>query len=191
MSLLDIKDYNRKNITKKLGFKTDDSGKIISWDKVKIIDALISQINLQKLPTPLIEALETNEQGEFLNTIESSNIYQQLLNYITGKLDSTLREFKVAGADFVLVSESMYSTPLKYFRLDKTKSKILPCDCRITLTKEFAKLLNLPDGNSTIGSIDRLNELLKTEKFKKQYEKELTVVLDLLYKDQIPWELLL
>lgn len=176
--LENIKNYNRKNVLNKLGFQTDQNGKITSWNKEKIIDSLISQINLQKLPTPLMEALETDENGDFINTIESSNIYQQLLNYVTGKLDSTLREFKVNGGDFVLISESMFANPLRYFRLNKDKSAILPCECRITLTKEYAKLLNLPDkeNGGIIGSIERLNELLKREAFRKKYEKELTIV---------------
>lgn len=176
--LENIKNYNRKNVLNKLGFETDQNSKITSWNKEKIIDSLISQINLQKLPTPLMEALETDENGDFINTIESSNIYQQLLNYVTGKLDSTLREFKVNGGDFVLISESMFSNPLRYFRLNKDRSSILPCECRITLTKEYAKLLNLPDkeNDGIIGSIERLNELLKREAFRKKYEKELTIV---------------
>jgi hypothetical protein len=174
--LNNIKYYNRKNTLKKLGFEVGQDGKITSWDKAKIIDSLISQVNLQKLPTPILEALEINESGEFINTIESSNIYQQFLNYVSGKLDSSLREFKVNGGDFVLISESMFDKPLAYFRLNKDKTEVLPCDCRITLTKEFAKLLNLPDGDSTITTIERLNELLKDDNFRQKYAKELTVV---------------
>jgi len=173
--LNNIRDYNRKNVLQKLGFETDDSGIITSWNKEKVIDALVSQVNLQKLPTPLLEALETNENGDFTNTIESSNIYQQLLNYVSGKLDSSLREFKVNGGDFVLISESMFETPLKYFRLNKGKTQILGCDCRVTLTKEYSKMLNLPDGKGTISTIERLNELLKDSKFVEKYKKELTI----------------
>ena len=174
--LNNIKDYNRKNVLKKLGFEIGEGGKITSWDKEKVIDSLVSQVNLQKLPTPILEALETDENGNFTNTIESSNIYQQFLNYVSGKLDSSLREFKVNGGDFVLISESMFDKPLAYFRLNQGKTKVLPCDCRITLTKEFAKLLNLPDEDTTITTIERLNELLKDDAFRQKYEKELTVV---------------
>lgn len=176
--LNNIQAVNKELVLDKLGFKTDKDGKITSWDKDKIIERLIQQINAQKLPSNLLEALETNSEGEFINTIESSGIYQQLLNYVTGKLDSSLREFKVNGGDFVLISESMFSTPLKYFRLSQDKSRIEPLECRVTLTKEFSKLLNLPDPNKDgqiIGSIDRLNQLLKNKDFVNKYEKELTI----------------
>lgn len=177
-NLNNIKDYNRKSILTNLGFTTNDAGKIVSWDKEKIVNALVTQVNLQKLPTSLLEAIETDENGNFVNTIESSNIYKQLLNYITGKLDSTLREFKVNGGDFVLISESMFSNPLAYFRLNQDKTAILPCEARITLNKEFAKLLNLPDfedPTKTIGSIKKMNQLLKNPKFVEKYNKELTI----------------
>ncbi len=175
-----IKDFNRKNVLRKLGFTVSDiDGKIINWDKEKVINALVSQVNLQKLPTPLLEALETDENGDFLNTIESSNIYQQVLNYVTGKLDSTLREFKVNGGDFVLLSESMFERPLNYFRLNEGRTETLGCDCRITMTKEYAKMLNLPDfedKSKKIGSITRMNELLLIPEFREKYKKELTIV---------------
>lgn len=177
--LNNIKNFNRKNVLKKLGFELNEEGKISSWDKEKIIDALVSQVNLQKLPTPMLEALETDDNGNFLNTIESSNIYQQLLNYVSGKLDSTLREFKINGGDFVLFSESMFSKPLKYVRLSKDRKTIENMDCRITLTKEYSKLLNLPDlrkGGELIGSVERLNELLTNAEFREKYKKELTIV---------------
>ena len=178
-NLNNIKDYNRKNVLRKLGFEVSDvDGKIISWDKEKVINALISQINLQKLPTPLLEALETDENEDFLNTIESSNIYQQVLNYVTGKLDSSLRRFKINGGDFVLLSESMFDKPLNYFRLNKGKTETLGCDCRITMTKEYVKMLNLPDfedSSKKIGSITRMNQLLAIPEFREKYKKELTI----------------
>lgn len=177
--LNNIKNFNRKNILKKLGFELNEEGNISSWNKEKIIDALVSQVNLQKLPTPMLEALETDNNGNFLNTIESSNIYQQLLNYVSGKLDSTLREFKINGGDFVLFSESMFSKPLKYVRLSKDRKTIENMECRITLTKEYSKLLNLPDllkAGQLIGTVERLNELLTNAEFKDKYKKELTIV---------------
>lgn len=177
-SLNNIQSTNKKDVLEKLGFNVDKEGKITSWDKEKIIDRIINQINVQKLPSNLLEALETNNEGEFLNTIESSGIYQQLLNYVTGKLDSSLREFKVNGGDFVLISESMFSKPLKYFKLNKDKTATEPLECRITLTKEFVKLLNLSDpkrSGQKVGTLDRLNELLKDNKFVEKYRKELTI----------------
>jgi len=173
-----IQATNKSQVLNKLGFKLAEDGSISSWDKEKIIKRIINQINIQKLPSNLLEALKLDSSGNFINTIESSGVYQQLLNYITGKLDRSLREFKMNGGDFVLISESMFSTPLKYFRLSKDKSKILPLELRITLTKEFAKLLELPDPSNSdrkIGSLDRLNKLLSNKDFVKKYEKELTV----------------
>lgn len=177
-NLNSIQATNKKQVLDKLGFNLDKEGNITSWNKDKIIDRVINQINIQKLPSNLLEALQTNNEGEFVNTIESSGVYQQLLNYITGKLDSSLREFKVNGGDFVLFSESMFSTPLKYFKLSKDKSVIEALECRVTLTKEFSKLLNLQDpkkASQKIGTIDRLNELLKDSKFTEKYKKELTI----------------
>lgn len=177
-SLKNIQSSNKEYVLSKLGFKTDSAGNIQDWDKNKIIDKILNQINLQKLPSNLIEALRLNEEGNFVNTIESSGVYQQILNYVTGKLDSTLRTFKVNGGDFVLISESMFSDKLKYFRLNKDKSSILPLECRITLTKEFSKLLNLSDPgnkNRPIKTIKRLNELLRNEKFVKDNQKALTI----------------
>lgn len=177
-SLNTIQSFNRAKILRKFGFKLDDNKNIISWNKEKIIDAMISQVNLQKLPVTMLEALDLDEDGSFKNAIESSQIYQQLSNYIIGKLDSTLRTFKVKGADFVLISEAMYKTPLNYFKLNKDKTEILACDCRITLTKEFQKLLNLEDfehPSKKISSIERLNQLLTNENFREKYQKELTI----------------
>ena len=177
-SLNNIQSSNKKYVLNKLGFITDENHRIISWDKNKIIRNLVTQINIQKLPLSLLDAFELDEDGEFKNIIESSGIYQQLMNYIVGKLDSGLRQFKLNGGDFILISESMFKEPLKYFRLNKDKTKIEPLECRITLTKEFSKLLNLPDpkrADKVIGSIDRLNELLEDKNFIEKNRKALTV----------------
>lgn len=177
-ALNDIQSTNKKSTLSKLGFVVDESGQIKSWDKSKIIDRVVNQINIQKLPSNLLEALQLNSKGEFINTIESSGVYQQLLNYIVGKMDSGMREFKMTGGDFVLLSESMFGTPLKYSKLSKDRSIIESLECRVTLTKEFSKLLNLPDPkdiDKTIGTIERLNELIKDKTFYKKYEKELTI----------------
>lgn len=176
--LNNIQASNRRYVLNKLGFKTDKEGKITSWNREKIVENLIKQINLQKLPSTLIEALRLNSKGEFINTIESSGIFQQLMNYVVGKLDSGLRQFKLNGGDFVLISESMFDQPLKYFKLNKDKTKTEALECRVTLTKEFVKLLDLPDpknADKTIGTIDRLNQLLKDRSFVKDNQKALTI----------------
>ncbi len=176
--LNNIQSSNKRYVLNKLGFKTDKEGNIISWDKEKIIESLIKQVNIQKLPSSLLEALKLNSEGQFINTVESSGIYQQLMNYVVGKLDSGLRQFKLNAADFVLISESMFEEPLRYFRLSKDRSRTEPLECRITLTKEFIKLLELPDpkiADKKIGTIDRLNQLLKDKAFVKDNEKALTI----------------
>lgn len=173
-----IKLQNKAEVMSKLGFTLGKDGKISKWDKKKIIKSIVQQVNSQKLPSNLLEAFETDAEGNFVNTIESSGVFQLLSNYITGQLDSSLREFKMNGGDFVLISDSKFKDPLRYSRLNADKTAIENIDVRITLTKEFSKMLNLPDPKDvsrTISTIERLNELIKDQSFVDKYKKELSI----------------
>lgn len=177
-NLKKIQEQSREDVFKKLGFTIGEEGNIESWDKAKIIKSLVNQVNLQKLPFTFLEAFKVDETGEFLNAIETSGLYQNLINYVTGQLDSNLREFKMTGGDFILVSDSMFKEPLKYIKLNQDNTSIEDMEVRLSLTKEYVKLLNIEDPineSKKIGTIERLNELLKNKDFVEKHKRELTI----------------
>lgn len=177
-NLKSIQEQSKNDVFRKLGFTIGEEGNIDKWDKAKIIKSLVNQVNLQKLPFTFLEAFKVDETGEFLNSIETSGLYQNLINYVTGQLDSNLREFKMTGGDFILVSDSMFKEPLRYIKLNQDNTSIEDMEVRLSLTKEYAKLLNIEDPineSKKIGTIERLNELLKNKDFVEKHKRELTI----------------
>jgi hypothetical protein len=54
--------------------------------------------------------------------------------------------------------------------------RVIPADCKTTLSGDFLNLLNLPEVQEAGGDIRALNTLLKDDAFRDKYEKELTIL---------------
>jgi hypothetical protein len=54
--------------------------------------------------------------------------------------------------------------------------RVIPADCKTTLSGDFLNLLNLPEVQAAGGDIRALNNLLKDDEFRDKYEKELTIL---------------
>lgn len=136
---------------------------------------LIDQAKRQGLNSNIISSLQP-ENGSLKGVLEESGFVEQINNLVAGIADDYLRRFELSGGDFVLVTNANRDK-LGFYQFDEKGTKA--AECRITLTTEYAKMLNKihPDGQP-IGSLDRINALLKDEKWVKAHEKELTIILD-------------
>lgn len=170
-TLKKIQKANKLTVLAGLGINQEGN-----WDLQKLVKKIEGQVNLQKLPSSLLKGLEIDSKtGKFVHSLESSGVYKQVMDYIIGYIDTELRTFKINGGDFVLVSSSMMETQPTYYEYNDNGTK--PAGCFITLNKEFTKLLQLkdPQSNTVIGTIERLNELLRNEQFVEENKKALTV----------------
>lgn len=165
-----IQVIQRKKLSEDIGITLGDNG--LTIDRKVLQQKLIKEARSKQYNSNIVNALM------HLETLspEASGFHRDINNLLAGIIDKTLRRFKVTGGDFILVSNANMS-PLPWYRF--TKDGTLAIGCRITLTKEYAKLLNQihPDGGR-IGTLQRLNDLLKDKKWVTQHEKELTIILD-------------
>ncbi len=180
--LNDIRDQQTDLLYKKLGFTIDknNGNKILDFNAEQLVEKIRQEVRRQKLNSNHLDSLETTDSGKFVNDLETSGSMRQIMDYLTGAADKFLRRYKTNQADFVLISSAFQNenSKLKYLEYDD-KNGTHKMECRVTLTKEFVKLLNLPDpGNpgEKIGNVDTLNLLLEDESFVKKYEKSLTIV---------------
>lgn len=187
--LTQIRDEQAVSLYKKLGFTMNPNGTIKNFDPENLVAKIKDEISRQKLNSNILESIQLKD-GKFVYDLEASGAMRQIMDYLTGSIDKFLRRYKTNQADFVLVS-SAYQSEAQYYDNQNIRTKKLRymgynkegdthmMECRITLTGEFAKLLNLPDPGipgQNIRSFDRLNELLKDKDFVKRNKRSLTVV---------------
>lgn len=171
-TLKDIQSINKQETLAGLGI--NDNGE---WDLSVLVEHIRIQINNQQLPADFLDGLEIDQlTGAFKYPLEASGIYRQIIDYVLGFIDKKMRRFKVNGGDFVLVSPSMLKYKPAYYGYNKDKGTSA-CECYIALTKEYHKLLLLEDPKTggEIGTIERLNELVKNRQFYEANEKALTI----------------
>lgn len=165
-----IQTEQGKKLLKDLGISLE--GDNVDIDRKLLKEKLLNEAKRQQFNSNIITALDS------IDTInpETSGFQKEIGNLISGVVDKTLRKFKFTGGDFILVTNANMS-PLKWYKFSENGTSA--CGCRITLTKEFSKLLKKihPDG-TYIRTLDRLNKLLKDKDWVKENEKSLTIVLD-------------
>lgn len=179
-SLKNIQKEQALRLLQDLGFSFNyENGKpkISDINMTKLASKLVREAKRQQLNSNVIKSLEINPlTGKFTYSPEATGFHDQIGKLVSGIIDKTLRRFKFPGGDFVLITNANHSL-LPWYTF--TKDGTIACGCRITLTKEYSKLLNKvhPDGER-IGTIERLNKLIASPTWRKENEKALTVILD-------------
>lgn len=165
-----------------------DLGILVSDDDVVTVDAEKFTNKIYKLaqqremdPNVLSVLKYNSDTKTFSKDPERFGYIGELEKILSGLVDKTLRKFKVAGGDFVLVTNAL-SDKLNFY-YDK-KGKIVSAETRITFTKQHHKLLNLlgPDGKK-IETLYNLNKILLSKdsnaiKWKNKYKKSFQIVVD-------------
>lgn len=172
-TLGDIQREQTRILFSELGLTKTENG--LTVDYKKLSEKLLREAIARGMNSNIQYALRYNEKTNYLNStpeIAATGEIEKLLSSIT---DKTLRRPKVNGGDFTLMTNAE-SPRLKFYKKDK--NGVSKSEARVTLTKEFTKLLRLthPDGEK-IGTLARLNELIKTS-WAKDNEKLLTIILD-------------
>lgn len=173
-----IQTEQRARVLRDLGFKysTAEKGyKLEDFDPRILSEKLIREAKRQDLDSNIISSLEINpETGTFNTSTEGTGFVKQIFSMVSGILDRSLRSFKFPGGDFVLISNA-HQEKLNWYKLGPNGSSSV--ECRITLTKEYSKLLNkVHKDGERIGTLDRLNKLLKDKEWRAENEKALSVV---------------
>lgn len=180
-TLSSVQKEQTKKLFDSLGISINNDD--VSVDYKKLSDKLLNESIKRGMNSNIQYALKYNKENNYFNTtpeIAASSEIEKLLSSI---MDKSLRRFKINGGDFVLVSNAE-SERLQPPRKNDDGS-IQKGEIRITLTKEFSKLLKRihPDGNK-IATLDRLNQLIANKadgsisSWAKENEKSLSVILD-------------
>lgn len=180
--------YNEMGITR-------DGGKLKVGSLNKLVDYFFKEISKKNQDSNVRKALKYDEatgkfeipldgavQAQIIEGIIISAINNKIVRYKTN--GSMLIQMAITGSDKLKFDraasekalETYGNTGLKYY--DVTPSgRITKMDVKIAMTGQWLNLLNLthPDGYK-IGSIERMNQLLKDEEWVKKNEKSLTMV---------------
>ncbi len=168
-TLQGIQKIQAEELMNELGISGDDI------DMEKFSSRMVEQAKRQGQNSNVIQGL-TYTPGDTSGALEQSGFLKQVNAMISGLADTRLRRFEFTGGDFVLETNANRG-PLKFYKYNDIKTEV--SDCRITLTKEFSKLLSRkhPDGKR-IKTLERLNELLNNQEWRNENAKSLTIILD-------------
>lgn len=174
-ALSDIQKYQVSKLFKSLGITSNADGSLAAINYKVMSERLLKEAIRRGMNSNIISALKYNKDTKRFNASLEISSATEVERLITSVIDNTLRRFKVNGGDFVLISNAE-SNRLKFYTNEN--GIVTSAECRVTLTKEFSKLLNKihPDGE-VIGTLERLNDLMKTS-WRDDNKKSLTIVSD-------------
>jgi len=176
--LKDIAQDSKETLNKDLGIilDIDASGKskITIEDFSKFISKLQDQALKLNVSNNILDSIEYNpDTKELVNAFETSGSTNIVMNMLFGMIDKKLRVLKTTGNQYIQVSNDTFEA-LDFY--DLISNRTTPATVRISLTGEYKKLLNLKWKGERIGTIERLNTLMKNSEFRKANDKSLTVI---------------
>jgi len=159
-----------------LGIK---KGKI---DFKKLSDILKKEFKSRDLPDNIIDFLKTDENGNLAFSLDSSLSRQKMSSIILAIVSNRIIKGKLNGDNYIQTaftgwrSDSNLKLPELKTREDGTQY-VSKMEAKVSISK-FKNLLNLkhPYEAGVIGTIEKLNRLLKDEDFMKDHEQELSMV---------------
>lgn len=175
---------------------TDKKSKLYINNVEKFIATLKSQAKLRDMNDNVIQYIQYNPDTKLMMyPLEGSLNRKAIQDLIMGEIDRKLRLQKIAGDQLIQVSSSGYETKgFKYTKATDEEIKkygtndlgfyhigedgrTVSAQVKVGLNGGFEALLNKthPDG-SKIRNLDRLNELLKDDAWRKENRDHITII---------------
>lgn len=195
-----IVELGRQELFNDLSLK-DEGGRLIINDVRKFISTLQAQADLRDLNDNIKDYIQYDKDTNKMKfPLETSLNRRAIQDLIMGIIDRRLRIQKLSGDQLIQISSSGFQSNdfkytnateeeikkygtngLRFYHLeygeDGKPTRTVAAQVKVGLNGSFEKLLlkNHPDGKR-IGSIERLNELLKDEQWMKEHRKSVTLV---------------
>lgn len=179
-----IERNERDKLYKDFGI-TEENGMIKIKDVKPFLDTLMAQINSRDLNENLKESIqydETSKQFKYPLEINLNRI--DIINLISGMIDSRLRRINVAGDQLTLISPNglmKEGEKLRFYEPEFNEKgefiRTKPMQVKIGFSDEYLPLLELPhpDGRK-ISTRQRLNEAIKNSEWLSKHESSVTLV---------------
>jgi hypothetical protein len=188
----------KTELLNKIGFKLNDKG-VYTGKLNKFIEMVRDELGQKEVPEHLIKLLDSTPDGDGLTMDFSIHPEADLIEkIIVNKIQKSIVKQKTTGESLVQVpttfmngiwdvnitSEANLGTNnLAFYKRgdllpDGTRAKTSLMKVAIALQGDFKNLLNLPDPanvETTIGNIDRLNELVKDSEWLKEHADKITI----------------
>lgn len=195
-----IRDLGKKELYKEIGLSEVD-GKTRIGDMQKFISTIQEQAEMRELNDNVKDYIQYDKDTKKLKyALETSLNRRPIQDLLMGIVDRRLRVQKLSGDQLIQISSSGYQSNdfkyknatddeikkygtngLRFYHLEYENGKpksIVSATVKVGLsTNGFDKLLNKvhPDGNK-IRTLERLNELLKDDNWRKENEKSITLI---------------
>ena len=181
----------------KLGIKSDN-GSLRLADIDKLVKYFRDEINKKNQDSNVRKALELDEKtGNFKIPLDGAVQAQIIEGIIISSINNSIVRYKTSGSMLTQVAitgsaakkfskeasekalETYGNTELKYYEVIEKNGKLIvtPMQVKVALTDQWLPLLKLKhsDGN-TIGSLERLNEMLKDETWKEENKNSIRMI---------------
>jgi hypothetical protein len=198
-SFEEIRKLNREALYKELGIEREGN-KLVIKDARNIVKKLHDLAESRDANSNVIDYIAYDEDTlSFKNPLDFAGNIDEIKKMINGLLDKKLRKMKTHGSLAIQMSDygqrelnhsftnptqedllkyGQNGLPFYYLKKDKNGNTIISkMGCKITMSGSYKNLYNLKhsDGKK-IGNLDRLNEMLRSEKFRKENDEALTII---------------
>ncbi len=171
-----LANNERNKLIEELG--GDPNSPTPTIDKQKFVDLLNEELAKRELPKAFTDIFENFKEDDNFEEALSPQIIETLLYSV---LKNRIVKAKFPGGQLVQISSSLFDSiegrDLEFYRV--VNGKVLPADCKVTLSGDFLNLLNLKEVQELVltgvDSLDALNQLLKQDTFRQKYAKQLTL----------------
>ena len=195
----DTVNLEKNLLYSKMGIEKGEGNRLKVKDLEKLIGYFFNEIERKNQSNNVRKALKYNEETkEFEIPLDGAIQAQVIEGIIISAINNNLVRYKTNGSMLVQVAltgneriqlstqdsetalKTFGSDDLKYYDLDESvpgKPRVKAMEVKIALTGQWLKLLELvhPDGFK-IDSMQRLNDALKNETWRRSYENELRMV---------------
>lgn len=174
-------EIERFNLLKQLGAELKDE-QIVVKDRKSFIESLIHEAKNQGLSTNVQESLQYDPiKKDFKYNLDFNPNTSAIQDLISGIVFKRVVRAKTNGDMLVMEKSTGYAKEPKFYEMeydDNNKPiRVKAAECKVGLTEKHQPLLNLNhyDGKK-IETIERLNEAIDNEEWRKQHYKHLTII---------------
>lgn len=196
-----IRDLGKAELFKELSIGENEAGQMIIKDVQKFIATLQDQADLRDLNNNIKEYVQYDKDTNKMKyPLETSLNRRAIQDLIMGVIDNRLRIQKLSGDQLIQISSSGFQSNdfkytnatedeikkygtngLRFYHLEYDKDgkpiKTISAQVKVGLNGGFEKLLfKMHSDGKKIGTIERLNELLKDEKWNNENKESIRLV---------------
>lgn len=198
-SLNDLVKFEQVRLERKLGVTRNAEGKIENINQLQLANFLAKEFEKKEISESLRKYIQVDEKGNFKYPLDAINDRSQIESMLLNMINSKVISQKIFGESYIQIAGTGFegtrfakpteeqlkkygANDLQFYRVDPITGETLPMEVRVGFNSaKHGGLLKLTYMDKPVGSLDKLNEILKSDsplavQFREKYKEQLTMV---------------